>query len=194
MTVGEAKAIFRQIAVEYFAGGEVVWGSLQAAVKPGLPFLILQTGNVIRTRDTIRPADELGRYIPEKLLVDINLYTPGKQVTTAYGSYRENTAVADLDDFVNYLISPYAQQKMRENNIAITLEGGISDLSTVVDDEYEYRARQEIYLHFTGESAGYAGISREDWEQTPSGGGTAALAADTDDEIEEVVLDVEGEG
>lgn len=193
MTVGEAKAIFRQIAVEYFGGATVVWGSLQSAVKPGLPFLVLQTGNVIRTRDTIRPASELGRYVPEKLLVDINLYTPGKQVTTAYGSYRENTAVADLDDFVNYLISPYAQQKLRENNIAITLEGGIMDLSTVIDDEYEYRARQEIYLHFTGETAGYAGISRTNWAQTPSGGGTAILAADADEEIEQVVFD-EGEG
>ena len=194
MTVGEAKAVFRQIAVEYFAGATVVWGSLQAAVKPKLPFLVLQTGSVIRTRDVIRPADELTRYIPEKIMIDINLYSPGKQVQTQYGSYRENTAVEDLEDFVNYLMSPYAQEKLRDNNIAITFEGGVNDVSTVIDNEYEYRAMQEIYLHFVGETAGYAGISRDKWAQTASGGGTALLAADKDEEIEQIQFEIdEGE-
>ena len=53
MTVGDLKKFIYNLTYEYFAGATVVWGGLPNAVKPTLPLVVLQTGDIIRQRDDL---------------------------------------------------------------------------------------------------------------------------------------------
>ena len=187
MNIGTLKTTFYNLIKEYFAGATVIWGAVPTEVKPTLPFVVLKTGNLIRSRDGII-LDNV-KFTPCKMPVDINLYTKGKRNQVTGGVYYENTATEDLNDFLNFLLSPYAQDKFQQNNIGLELEGGINDLTQVLDEEYEFRAMQEVFLNFMDEASGYAGITRTNWQQTSSGGGTAALAGQLQYDIEEAEIE-----
>lgn len=189
MNIGDVKTFIYNLVKEYFTGATVVWGAIHNAVRPTLPFVVLQTGDIIRARDSIVAGEDFDQYYAARVSVDVNLYTKGKAVTVSGGTYYENTATQDLSDFVNFLLSPYAQVKFRENNIGLSLESGLRDLTQVLDEEFEYRAMQELVLTYYETSAGYAGISATNWAQTSSGGGSQALANELEYDIEEVEIE-----
>ncbi len=191
MKVSDLKTFVYNLVKEYFAGATVVWGGIPTAVKPNLPFVVLQTGDIMRSRDGI--LIDLVKYTESRMTVDVNLYTKGKKVELIGGAYYENTATMDLNDFINFLLSPYAQDKFRANNVGLDLEGGVRDLSQILDEEYEFRAMQELVLTFIDDSAGYAGISAKNWQQNSSGGGSQALAENLEYNIEQVIFDNENE-
>ncbi|MBQ7445913.1 MAG: hypothetical protein IJS71_08295 [Clostridia bacterium] len=193
MTVGQVKTFFYNLVKEYFTGATVVWGAVPTAVRPTLPFVTLQTGDIIRARDGIIEGNDFTKYIPCRISIDVNLYTKGKAVSVTGGTYYENTATEDLSDFVNFIMSPYAQAKFQAQNIGMSIEVGLRDLTQVLDEEFEYRAMQEVTLSYNEESAGYAGITRANWQQNSSGGGSATLAGDLEYEIDNVVFEDEEE-
>ena len=61
-------------------------------------------------------------------------------------------------------------------------EGKTQDISALLNDNaFEYRALQEFSVEFVDKAFGHSGVtppSGEDFEQTPSGGGTPEQAQD----------------
>ena len=102
--------------------------------------------------------------------------------------------MSDLLDFVNYLDSTATIEWSNQNNVSVSLMGGVQDLSEVINDSrWQYRAMAEIRLTFTQWAAEYNGVLNEsnivfdkngvpvgidntNWQPTASGGGTEELA------------------
>lgn len=178
MTVRELKNALYEIIQGYFAGADVAW-SEQNSVKSQNPLIRLKLSSVTRAsyfiNETINNAPT--GYIASKTILTVDLFTHGKREVDEEGySYFENTAVDDMNDFVNYLSSPYIDEVCEMHNISIMPEGNVKDTSAVLDNDYSFRAMQEFVVSFVQETKGYAGISRDNWKPTPSGGGTEELA------------------
>lgn len=191
MTVNELKDALYEIIQGYFAGADVAW-SEQNSVKSLNPFIRLKLGSIKRPIHFINETQNNvpSGYIASTTMLTVDLFTHGKKVTFEDGySIYENTAIDDMADFLNYLMSPYVDDLCEELNISIRPEGDIKDTSAVVDNDYSYRAMQEFVVGFVQETRGYAGISRENWKPTPSGGGTEELANKELTTIEKVVID-----
>lgn len=191
MTVNKLKDVLYDIISRYFAGADVAW-SEQNAVKSQNPLIRLKLGSVTRTLHFITEMekDAPTGYIPSTTILTVDLFTHGERVVDEDGySFYVNTAVDDMNDFLNYLSSPLVNDMCDELNIAIRPEGNVKDTSAVLDNDYSYRAMQEFVVSFVQETRGYAGISRENWKPTPSGGGTAELANKEMTTIETVIID-----
>ncbi len=163
-----------------------MWGE-QNRTRPTSPFIRLKLGSLKRPQHFIR---QVGKnvsqgYIPSTTMLSVELFTHGRKKTDEDGdAYYVNTAVDDMADFVNYMVSPRADDVYEQLNISVRPEGDIIDTSAVLDSDYEFRAMQEFVVDFVQETGGYAGIGRDSWEPTPSGGGTAALANEQISNIE----------
>lgn len=191
MTVNELKNALYDIISGYFAGADVAW-SEQNAVKSQNPFIRLKLGSVTRTLHFITETDndDPTGYIPSTTILTVDLFTHGERVVDEDGySFFVNTAVDDMNDFLNYLSSPHVDDMCNGLNIAIRPEGNVKDTSAVLDNDYSFRAMQEFVVSFVQKTKGYAGISRENWKPTPSGGGTAELANKEMTTIEKVIID-----
>lgn len=195
LTLNQLKqAIFSHFSA-YWGGAAVAWGATNK-VKPLAPLVILQLGTVTRAT---QPITQMVNGIvfsayPSEAPLQIDLYTKGNTVSTPEGSYAENTAVSDLLDFVNYLDSTATIEWSNQNNVGVSLMGGVQDLSEVINDSrWQYRAMSEIRLTFTQWAAEYNGVLNEssiifnkngvpigvnnaNWQPTASGGGTEELA------------------
>ena len=191
MTVSELKDALYDIIQGYFAGADVAW-SEQNSVKSYNPFIRLKLGSTTRPIHFIKEMQNNAPtgYIAGTTMLTVDLFTHGRRVVYDEGdSAYENTAVDDMADFVNYLMSPYVDDICEGLNISIRPEGNIKDTSAVVDNDYSYRATTEFVVGFVQETKGYTGISRENWKPTPSGGGTEELANKELATIEKVVLE-----
>ncbi len=181
MTISELKDAIFEIVAEYFKGAIVSWlNQSGGGVKPKSAFVKLTLGNFggsQHSQDTEdEETNEIYQSTPSDCYLTVDLFTHGKEVNTPSGTYYEDTATNDLDDFVNYMESDYVLSLCDKYNITIQKEGKLDDLSAVVDTSYEYRARQLFTVMFMREAHGEAGISRNGWKQTPSGGGSKELA------------------
>lgn len=178
MTLEELRDHLYEIIQRYFTGATVMWGE-QNNTRPTSPFIRLKLGSLKRPQHFINQTDKNASrsYIPSTTILSVELFTHGRKMADEDGDfYFVNTAVDDMADFVNYMVSPHADDVYEGLDISVRPEGNIIDTSAVLDSDYEYRAMQEFVVDFLQESRGYAGIERDNWEPTPSGGGTAALA------------------
>jgi hypothetical protein len=181
MTIDELKQSIYKIVSTYFKGAIVAWGTQKGkAVKPLLSFVQLTLGDVNYTQHASSVTDEdsgeIYKVIPSYCTLTVDLYTHGKKVNVGEDTFYENSALNDMLDFVGYMMSDYVLELCDEYNISVRTEGRAMDTSAVVDTSYEYRSRQVFIVMFTQESHGYAGISKENWSQTSSGGGSKDLA------------------
>ena len=179
MTVTQLRDVVFDIIQSYFAGAIVAWGELPFGTKPTSPFLRLKMGSIKRPQHFITETsiDASRSYIPSSVPLTVELFTHGEERKDEEGdSYFVNTAMGDLADFVNFMVSEYADELYEKLDISIRPEGDIRDTTAVRDSDYEYRAMQEFVVDFMDESSGFAGISRANWKPTASGGGTAELA------------------
>lgn len=191
MTISELKNALYDIIQGYFAGAEVAWTE-QNSVKSQNPFIRLKLGSATRPIHFINETHNNAPtgYIASTTMLTVDLFTHGRKVTYEDGFIAyENSAVDDMTDFMNYLMSPYVDGICENLNISIRPEGNIKDTSAVVDNDYSYRAMMEFVVGFVQETKGYAGISRANWKPTPSGGGTEELANKELTTIENVVID-----
>ena len=178
MKVSELKDTLYDIVQGYFVGAEVAW-SEQNAVKSTNPLIRLKMGSIKRPSHFINGVenDAPCGYICSTTMLTADLFTHGEKIVDEDGyAIYVNTALDDMADFLNYLQSQYVDDMCENLNIAIRPEGDIKDTSAVLDNDYSYRAMQEFVVSFVQETRGYAGISRENWKPTPSGGGTEELA------------------
>lgn len=178
MTVDKLKDSLYEIIQGYFTGAEVAW-SEQNAVKSTNPLIRLKLGSVKRASYFINQVDNdvpCG-YIPSTTILTVDLFTHGEEIVDEEGfAIYVNTAISDMEDFINYLQSPHIDDMCERLNISIRTEGDAKDTSAVLDNDYSYRAMQEFVVNFVQETRGYAGISRDNWKPTSSGGGTVELA------------------
>lgn len=188
MTVEELRDSLFDIISGYFTEACILWGE-HNNVNPTEPFVRLKLGSIKRPQHFIQlySDEQHDSHIPSTCMLEVELFTNGRKRNDEDGdSYYVNTALDDMADFVNYMVSPYADELYSEHNISIRPEGDIRDTSAVLDSDYQYRAMQEFVVDFMQVSKGYAGISRGSWEPTPSGGGTQELSDMPINNIEQV--------
>ena len=162
MTVGELRETIRQVVKRYFVGASVKWID-ENNIKPTGPLVTLQLQNIQRELFSI-DENRQGRAVKlwhTHAMLDVNLYTPGA-VGNAQPGIRpkaENTALNDMQDFINYMDSDYVYGILGPLDVTILPEGMAQDVSELVDNsKYEYRAMQEFTVDFIQNAAGVSGI------------------------------------
>jgi len=164
MTQRELKQKLYELVSSYFGGAVVLWGKA-GAVNPCSPLVVLNMG------DIIRPYQPITRIVkgvpvnsyPSQTTVQIDLYTKGGELTDADGvtAAKENTAVDDLTDFVNFLNSVDVDHWSEIHDVSI-MANHVSDLTELINDAArEYRAMVELEVGFTQHAVGYGGIMHE---------------------------------
>lgn len=185
MTTEEMQLLFEQLVKSYFAGASVRWCETNQ-VKPPYPLVALKLTNVSRSvhPDTYGEEEVCRCYLCTGSLT-LNLYTQGRCLPAQPGLTAppaRNTAVGDLQAFLCYLDSDAGQDFQSAHNLCILPEGKTQDVTALLNDNaFEYRALQEFSVEFVDKAFGHAGVtppSGEDFEQTPSGGGTPEQAQD----------------
>jgi hypothetical protein len=152
LKVAELRELFRQRTAEYFQGYEVVFANQSRTAKPSIPLVTLTFHNVQRPHTPLyvmKDGCPIGHYF-SKIIVTIDLFTNGKPVTDNTGLVvYENTAMDELLHFCDYLNGYVTLNWCNANNITILIEQEAQDLTGIVNDNnYEYRARQDISLYF----------------------------------------------
>lgn len=167
MRVSEAKELFRSLTQRYFSGAQVTFARQSRVAKPSLPLVAITPGNVKRQRDSICQTlngVEVAHY-PSRISIQIDLFTNGAPViddetgkTVAY----ENTAMDDMLAFVDFLCSPYTVDWCREHDLSVAIDGDVQDLTGLVNDNnYEFRSRLAVLLHFIQKAVGRTGVLNE---------------------------------
>ena len=195
MTLRELREHLYDIVIAYFKGLEpngVVWAGSNS-VKATPPFVTLKTGAVTQTTfGNVRcDGGVSSTEYNMKTILEVQLFTPGGEREHGEGEAlaMENTAVSDLIDFVNYMKSDYVSGITEGLNITLIPMGQVQDLSALLNDvSFEYRAMVEFQVNFVQTATGAAGISTPGWKPTPSGGGSAELAAKEIGYFDEVAI------
>lgn len=185
MTTEEMQLLFEQLVKSYFAGASVRWCETNQ-VKPPYPLVALKLTNVSRSvHPDVYGEEEACRCYLCTGSLTLNLYTQGRRQSPKPGMTAppaRNTAVNDLQAFICYLDSDAGQDFQSVHNLCIMPEGKTQDVSDLLNDNaFEYRALQEFSVEFIDKAFGHSGVtppSGEDFEQTPSGGGTPEQSED----------------
>lgn len=182
MTIEEVKDALVEIISTYFPTTQIVWAEQRKLVKPSGTFIQLKLRNLGASLHSIKETENvvLCGYKPSKTMLEVQLFTRGATKTFVEGGEKVkvsvNTALNDIMELTNFLTSEYADAFYEKYDICVRQEGEAQDVSGLVDTSYEYRAMQEYVVEFVQTVQGYAGISRDNWQPTASGGGTEELA------------------
>lgn len=196
MTVNELQKVLHDLIAEYFPNTPIVWSEQRKLVKPSGTFITLKLRNLTVTQHSIKVTENGApvNYKQSKMMLELQLFTHGGEETITEDREKVNvsinTALNDVADLTNYLTSDYADVFYTKHDIALYPEGEARDISGVVDTSYEYRAMQEYVIEFTQTANGLAGISRENWKPTASGGGTTELAAKEAENLDAESIDI----
>lgn len=152
MNVSELRNLFWERTAEFFTGYEVVFANQSRAAKPSVPLVTLTFHNQTRPHTPIyliKEGEPIGHYY-SKIIVTVDLFTNGKPFTDESGMVvYENTAMDELLSFCDFLNGHVTLRWCDKNDITILIEQDAQDLTGVVNDNnYEYRARQDISLYF----------------------------------------------
>ena len=152
MKASEAKELFRTWTEKFFSGYEVVYTNQSRAAKPAVPLVTIAFGNAKRPPAptyTIEDGSLEGHY-QSRVSVVIDLFTNGRPITDDTGiTAYENTALDEMLAYCDYLNGVITTQWCRKHNLAILIEKEAQDITGAVNDNnYEYRARQELYLYY----------------------------------------------
>jgi len=196
MTEREMKALFLSLVKTYFGKADVIWGRSKI-VHPVHPVVCLMAGPLVRNYLPVTlQADGIPiNCYPTKVTVQIDLFTKGAMLSDDDGvtAARENTAVDDMMDFLNFIGSAYTSDWCYEHDMSILENGPVRDLTQLINDtSWDYRAMTELDVYFTQNAVGYTGTDHElgvefgpdgrpkppgeGFEETPSGGRTPELA------------------
>lgn len=213
MRVTDAKSIFRDLVATYFAGAMVIFSEQSRMAKPTLALVTIRFGNVTRPyRPNVRyyQGEPVGYYL-SKVAVTVENFTHGRPLKDGLGNVYayENMAEDDMLSFADFLNSEYVLNWCHKNDVSITIEGDVQDMTGLVNDSnYEYRARLNLSFYFVQYAVGAAGTLLESSlvkgqdgryyidpysEQTSSGGGTDVLARETTGYFNDVEITEENE-
>lgn len=204
MNISEARNCILELAQYYFQKAKVVFAKQSFAVKKNNPLVTLSFGSInIPLNPPTKVID--GRpvsFYPTTMMVQIDLYTPGRKIEIASDvtPVMENTAVEDLLAFVNFLNSEHVIQYCHQKDIAIVIPNTVQDLTDLINDtNYQYRAMVEIEFRFTSVAVGYTGTLshasiKDDSlvvpkvEETASGGGNSEVESQEEDYFDNVAI------
>lgn len=175
MTLEEVKDFLYDTAQKYFEAGTVIWAEHGNTV-PLRPYMTMKMNAVNRAAFPIEEEETSLRQRAYQCssILEINLYTKGKAVTTDEGSTAGciNTAVSGLSRFSNYMESEYITDMLADMGIAVSLMPPVKDLSFLENENaWLYRAMAEYSVSFVMEADGAYGISC--FEAQPENGGSA---------------------
>ena len=184
MTTEEMQLLFEQLVKSYFAGASVRWCETNQ-VKPPYPLVALKLTNISRSvHPDVYDEEESPLLSLYRQLDPQPLHTGKTSISKARNDCTacRNTAVNDLQAFICYLDSDAGQDFQSVHNLCIMPEEKTQDISALLNDNaFEYRALQEFSVEFIDKAFGHSGVtppSGEDFEQTPSGGGTPQQSED----------------
>lgn len=199
MDVGEARKVIYDLTKFYFQNAAVTYAKQSFRVKPTKPLVTLSFGSITRPLNPpVKVID--GRpvsFYPSTMMVQIDLFTKGKQRSIAEGitPVMENTAANDLMKFADFLGSEYAVQYCHKKDIAIVLLNTVQDLTDLINDtNFEYRAMLELELRFTSYALGYTGtlsIESVKHEMVDPITGEPVSGGDIQDDVSELLPEVE---
>ena len=152
MKLDDAKELFRSLTVAFFPDYEVVLARQSRSAKPEIPLVQITFGNVKRSVHAVENVDEgiVEGQFQARVAVTVDLFTKGKAVTENGLTVYENSAVGELLSYCDYLNSVETIDWAARNNLAVLTEGDAQDVTGIVNDNnYEYRARQELFLYYT---------------------------------------------
>ena len=183
MTQSELKRKLYELAAIYFEPltdrGNIVWGRTKP-VNPGSPMVALTTGPINRAQRPIRMYRDgiVQDCWPSETMLQVDLFTKGAPVTDDPNvtAARENTAVCDLTDFVNFIHSAYVDNWCYINDISLNVSN-IHDLTALTNDtSWTYRAMAEITVGFVQTAVEHAANPITGSLPTHSGGRSQQLA------------------
>lgn len=194
MTFSEVKKLLYELVKSYHPGAMVVWSKTKG-VTPKPPYITLSYSNLNRSAFPLEDKEGEHRYYNYDFTFEINLYTVGREVKAGSGSYFENTAVEDLEEFIRFLDSDGTTEKLAEKKVTIVTNPPIRDLSELIGDtKFNYRSMCEFTVSFAGLADGEYGVYGSQ-APNPSGGGADTFTeADTSviDEVEITEVPYEG--
>lgn len=188
MRVRQANELFRSLTQSYFVKAEVVFANQSRKAKPQIPLVTVKPGNVKRStfaNSSIVGDTNVSQY-PSRISYTVDLFTNGEPICDDDGNAiaYENTAMDEMQCFIDFLNSDYALDWCRQNDVSILIEGEAQDLTGIVNDtNYEYRSRLMVLFYFTQTTVGSAAVFEEQSIQYP--------VYETDPDTGEVVRDEE---
>lgn len=185
MRLGDAKKAIHEIVSGFFQHANVVWAE-QGNTKPPVPYVTMKLGRISRPRDYVGGEDGPMKDVTVPLTID--LYTKGRPVTLQKGktTVYEDTALDDMNDFVNYLESEGVSLKLFDLGMRFDLSNDILDLSFLENStQFQYRAEAVFRIQFRELMDGLYGTLQMNSEINPSGGGIEDRPLSVIDEVEE---------
>ena len=209
MTQRELRQKLYELVSAYFKGATVTWGKVSGTVNPKAPAVVISTVSLQRPYQPIKQmvdGVQVHSY-PSQTMLQVDLYTKGASLETAYGitAAHENTAVDDLTDFVNYVNSTEVDHWKGIHDISI-MANTVKDLTELINDTtWDYRAMVELEIGFTQTAVGHGGIMWEggiaygedgkpleeqpEFTPTPSGGRSQEIADQSTGWFEQVEME-----
>lgn len=184
MTALETQRMVYNLVTGFFTGASVQFGR-QRGVKPKLPAVIITVGPEQRSTHPMWEFVDgvpVARYTTNQKFT-IDLFTSGSPLTDVpegFTAPNENTAVSDLQDFLNYLDSPVGRGILHKADMSILTDSQVQDVSAFVDDvDVDYRARVELSIDYIQSTAGAYGFrnSAVGTKTNGSGGGSYEMAS-----------------
>lgn len=166
MRLSTVKELFLALSQRYFAGANVVFAKQSRAAKMDIPLVTLTFGNVRRAWDPVDyeiDGTNVSAY-PSRVGVVVDLFTHGEPVLDDDGKpfAHENTAMDDMLAFADFLGSHFVADWCNRNDLTILIEGDIQDLTGLLNDNnYEFRSRMNLMLHFTQKAVGNTAVMSE---------------------------------
>lgn len=161
-----AKDLFLELAKCYFQGATVVFGHQSRTPKADVPLVTISSGNVRRHSCPIQSV--VDGYIvssyQSRISVIVDLFTNGDPVRDEVGAVVAfaNNAIDDMISFVNFLNSDYVIHWCHQNDLSISVDGDVQDLTGLVNDTtYDYRSRLNLFLSYTQSAVGSSAVLAE---------------------------------
>lgn len=161
-----AKDLFLELTKSYFQGATVVFGHQSRAAKAEVPLVVISSGNVRRHSCPIQSV--VDGYIvssyQSRISLTVDLYTNGDPVRDEVGAVVAfaNNAIDDMISFVNFLNSDYVIHWCHQNDLSISVDGDVQDLTGLVNDTtYDYRSRLNLFLSYTQSAVGSSAVLAE---------------------------------
>ena len=158
MTYTEMKRAVHGITTAYFSGATVEMANTKST-KKGKPLVKLAFGQAQSTKFPVEKFldGELCSFYPTTAKLEVQLFTNGVRLPNGA---MENTAVGDLTDYVNYMMSEMVTNELNQQNLSMMVAGPVQDVTAIINDtSYEYRALVEFDISFIREGCARVGLA-----------------------------------
>lgn len=160
MDVKGLRDLLISVCERFFYGTPVVWAG-EGSESPALPFVTLRTDTLNKATfpfdDGFNEDEEYVEYYNADIMFEVKAYTRGQVGNVEFGVIQtaDNTAINDLQQFADYILSQRMIEQLAMDNVQMSQEGPVRDTSIVKSgSKYEYSAMVEYKVNFVLESTG----------------------------------------